>query len=94
VRIRESTVIECLRRFVRAVCDVFGQEYLRPPNKDDITRLFNIVERCGFSGMLDSIDYMHWKWKNCPTTWQGMHCGHVKEPTVILEAAASNNLWI
>jgi hypothetical protein len=26
--------------------------------------------------------------------WQGMYCGNVKEPIVILEAVTSNNLWI
>jgi hypothetical protein len=59
VPIGESTAIEYLRRFVRDVCEVFGQEYLRPPNEDDTTRLLNIVERCGFPGILGSIDCMH-----------------------------------
>ncbi|KAF8390509.1 hypothetical protein HHK36_025036 [Tetracentron sinense] len=39
VRIGESTSIESLRRFVRAVVEVFGEEYLRSPNNDDISRL-------------------------------------------------------
>jgi hypothetical protein len=34
---------------------VFDQEYLRPPNEDDTTKLLNIAERRGFSGMLDSM---------------------------------------
>jgi hypothetical protein len=37
---------------------------------------------------------MHWKWKNYPAALQGMFCGHVKEPTIILEAVASTDLWI
>jgi hypothetical protein len=94
VRIGESTALESLRKFVRAICEVFGIEYLRAPNEDDTTRLLNIVEQCGFPGMLGSIDCMHWKWKNCPTALQGMYCGHVKEPTIILEAVASTDLWI
>jgi hypothetical protein len=61
VCIRESTVIECLRRYVRALCEVFDQQYLRPPNEDDTIRLLNIAERYGFSEMLGSIDCMHWK---------------------------------
>jgi hypothetical protein len=94
VRIGESTAIESLRKFVRAICEVFGKEYLRAPNEDDTSRLLNIAEQCGFPGMLGSIDCMHWKWKNCPTAHQGMYCGHVKEPTIILEAVASTDLWI
>jgi hypothetical protein len=32
IKIGESTVIESLRRFVRAVVEVFAGEYLRSPN--------------------------------------------------------------
>ena len=94
VRIGESTAIESLRRFVQAVIAVFGDEYLRPPNNNDIARLLVIGEQRGFPGMLGSIDCMHWKWKNCPTAWQGMYTGHCHEPTIILEAVASQDLWI
>jgi hypothetical protein len=59
VRIGESTAIECLRRFVRAVCEIFGRKYLRLPKEDDTSRLLNIAERHRFSGMLDSIDCLH-----------------------------------
>jgi hypothetical protein len=59
VHIGESTSIECLRRFVRAVCEVFGQRYLRSPNEDDTARLLNIAERCGFPIMLGSIDCLY-----------------------------------
>jgi hypothetical protein len=61
VCIGESTAIECLRRYVRAVCKVFDEQYLRLPNEDDIVRLLNIAEQREFSGMLGSIDYMYWK---------------------------------
>ena len=94
VRIGESTVIESLRRFVSAVVEVFGEEYLRSPNEDDIARLLAIGDSRGFPGMLGSIDCMHWKWKNCPSAWQGMYTGHVHEPTIILEAVADKDLWI
>ena len=32
VRMGESTIIECLKHFVKAVVDIFGEEYLRAPN--------------------------------------------------------------
>ena len=89
VRIGESTAIESLRRFVSAVVEVFGDEYLRSPNEDDTARLLAIGESRGFPGMLGSINCMHWRWKNCPSAWQGMYTGHVHEPTIILEAVAN-----
>ncbi|XP_052173306.1 uncharacterized protein LOC127788748 [Diospyros lotus] len=94
IRIGENTAILSLRRFVKAIIAVFDDHYLRPPNNSDITRLLQIGEQRGFPGMLGSIDCMHWKWKNCPTAWQGMYTGHCHEPTIILEAVASQDLWI
>ncbi|CAN6198287.1 unnamed protein product [Urochloa humidicola] len=94
IRIGESTIIESLKKFVKAVVEVFGDEYLRSPNEHDTARLLSIGEQRGFPGMLGSIDCMHWQWKNCPTAWQGMYTGHMNEPTIILEAVASHDLWI
>ena len=94
VRIGESTAIESLQRFVSAIVAIYSDEYLRSLNSADIARLLAIGERRGFPGMLGSIDCMHWRWKNCPTTWKGMYSGHVHEPTIILEAVASYDLWI
>ena len=94
IRIRESTTIESLKRFVKAVVAIFSDEYLRSPNNNDIARLLSIGESRGFPGMLGSVDCMHWKWKNCPTAWHGMYSGHFHEPTIILEAVASYDLWI
>ena len=94
VRIDKSTAIESLQRFVSAIVAIYSDEYLRSPNSADIARLLAIGERRGFPGMLGSIDCMHWRWKNCPTTWKGMYSGYVHEPTIILEALASYDLWI
>ncbi|CAN6326949.1 unnamed protein product [Urochloa humidicola] len=66
-RIAESTVIESLKRFVKAVVEVFEDEYLRSPNDNNTARLLALGEERGFPGMLGSIDCMHWKWKNCPS---------------------------
>ncbi|RWR75069.1 putative nuclease HARBI1 [Cinnamomum micranthum f. kanehirae] len=95
VRIVESTSIESLKKFVQAIIDVFSNEYLRTPNSADICRLLSEGERRGFPEMLGSIDCMHWKWKNCPVAWKGMYTrGDHREPSLILEAVASYDLWI
>ena len=94
VRIGESTAIQCLKKFVAAILDIFSEEYLRSPNNKDIARLLAHGQSRGFPGMLGSIDCMHWEWKNCPAAWKGMYCDHVREPTIILEAVASYDLWI
>ena len=94
IRIGESTAFESLRRFVVAVDEIFGEQYLRYPTEADTTRLLAIGEQKGFPGMLGSIYCMHWAWKNCPYEKQGQYKGHVEKPTIILEVVASNDLWI
>ena len=94
VRIGESIAIESLKKFVKAVVNIFSEEYLKSPNSNDIARLLVVNKKRGFSGILGSIDCMHWKWKNCPTEWKGQYTGHSREPTLILEAIASYDRWI
>jgi hypothetical protein len=65
VRMGESTIIECLTHFVEPIVNVFGEEYLRPPNAQDIERLMAINSARGFPEMYGSIDCMHWKWDKC-----------------------------
>nr|XP_023911884.1 uncharacterized protein LOC112023512 [Quercus suber] len=94
LRIGESTAIKSLKKFVKAVVSIFSEEYLRSPNNNDIARLLAVGQHHGFPGMLGSIDYMHWKWKNCPSKWKGQYIGHTHDPTIILEIVASYDLWI
>lgn len=92
--IAESTVIEALKEFCKAIVEVYGEEYLRAPNEADVVKLLKEGEERGFPGMLGFVDCMHWTWKNCPTAWRGKLCGKEKTPTIVLEAVASKNLWI
>ncbi|CAN6306492.1 unnamed protein product [Urochloa humidicola] len=61
VRMGESTIIESLKRFVKAIVGIFSEEYLRVPNTQDTARLLSINKERGFPGMLGSIDCMHWR---------------------------------
>ncbi|KAL6516324.1 hypothetical protein OROGR_019629 [Orobanche gracilis] len=94
IQIAESTATEAMKRFVKAIISIFGEEYLRRPNEDDVARLLVEAERRGTPEMLGSIDCMHWEWKNCPTQWSGMYTGRCGKPTIILEAIASSDTWI
>lgn len=94
LRIGEDTALKSVRKFAETVIKVFGDEYLRAPNEEDTQRLMVMNEARGWPGMLGSIDCMHWRWKNCPTAWHSQYCGHYRDPTIILEAVASQDLWI
>ncbi|XP_020263140.1 uncharacterized protein LOC109839119 [Asparagus officinalis] len=89
VRIGESTAIESLGRFTKAIVTIFGDEYLRSPTDEDTARLLAIGKQRGFPRMLGSIDCMHWRWMNYPAAYHGMYTGHNHTPTIILEAVAA-----
>jgi hypothetical protein len=94
LRIAENISTQCLQYFVKSVISIYSEKYLRLPDNNDIVRLLEVNARRGFSGMLGSIDCIHWKWKNCPREWAGMFSSHIHEPTIILKVVASYGLWI
>ncbi|XP_019094446.1 PREDICTED: putative nuclease HARBI1, partial [Camelina sativa] len=94
IRLAACTARKCLEHFVVGIVDLFGAEYLRRPTQEDLQRLLFYGEQRGFPGMVGSIDCMHWQWKNCPTAWKGMYSRGTDKPTIVLEAVASQDLWI
>lgn len=93
-RIAESTAIESLYRFVKAIRQLYEARYLRKPNAEDFKEHLEINEARGFPGMFGSLDCMHWAWKNCPVAWQGQYTDKDKNKSIILEAIADQELWI
>lgn len=91
----ETTALECLSNFAN-VMQIYGREYLRKSNATDIARLQQMHEqRHGFSGMLGSLDCIHWAWKNCPIAWRAHYTrGNHGYPTIVLEAVTYADLWI
>jgi hypothetical protein len=91
-RIGETTVIEW-KKFCEGVIANFGEKYLRKPTREDIQRLLHIGEAHRFPGMLGSLYYIHWQWRNCPKSWRGQYTrDDIKYPSVMLEVVASHDL--
>jgi hypothetical protein len=59
LRMSESTCLDSMYKFCKAVIAVFGTLYLREPTVEDTARLLSINEERGFLGMIGSIDCMH-----------------------------------
>ncbi|KAL5756358.1 hypothetical protein ACOSQ2_021104 [Xanthoceras sorbifolium] len=49
IKIGKSTTTESLKRFCRAVVEVFGEHYLRSPDANDVARLLKIGEKRGIA---------------------------------------------
>jgi hypothetical protein len=64
--------------FCNAIVSIYSTEYLQYPTADDLERLSTVDAKQGFPGMLGSLDCMHWKWKNCPSSWAGQFQGKEK----------------
>jgi hypothetical protein len=94
VWMQESTCLKTTVRFASTVVQVFGAEYLREWNVEDIEKLLAIVEARGFPSMSGSVDCMHWQWKNCPQRFAHGYQGHTKRSTIILKEVGSHGSWI
>ncbi|KAJ0548022.1 putative harbinger transposase-derived protein [Helianthus annuus] len=77
-------------------CKRYGGEFLRRPTSHDIALLYQAHEdRHHLPGMLGSLDCTHFVWRMCPTELRGQYMrGDHQYPTVMLEAVASQDLWI
>nr|GEU84690.1 hypothetical protein [Tanacetum cinerariifolium] len=96
LQMSEHTARDALFFFNMCIIELYMPKYLKKPTSEDVVNIqqkHNNVH--GFPGMLESIDCMHWEWKNCPVSWQGQYgSGDKKYPTIMLEAVASQDLWI
>ncbi|XP_019087477.1 PREDICTED: uncharacterized protein LOC104728278 [Camelina sativa] len=94
LRLADSIAMLCLETFVEGIIYLFQDTYLRRPTSEDLQRLLSQGEARGFPGMIGSIDCMDWEWKNCLTAWKGQYSHGYGKPTIVLEAVASQDLWI
>ncbi|XP_068344131.1 uncharacterized protein [Pyrus communis] len=56
-RLAESTTIENLKRFCKAIEGIYGATYLRKPNREDLKRLIRKADKIGFPGMIGKFRY-------------------------------------
>ena len=86
---------ESLDLFCDLVLIMYKPRYGREPTRNDIRQLYaHHAQVHGFPGMLGSLDCMHWRWNGCPSAWHGQYTkGQYGYPTVVLQAAASQDMW-
>ncbi|KAB2599977.1 hypothetical protein D8674_010248 [Pyrus ussuriensis x Pyrus communis] len=78
----ESTCLDTLEQFCDTILQVYKDEYLHEPNQEYLNRLIRKAVDRGFPSMIESLDCMHWDWKNCRTRWQRGFSGRSRKPTV------------
>jgi hypothetical protein len=59
LRMSETTCLESMYKFCKAVIAVFGTIYLREPIVEDTARLLSTNKASGFPRMIGSTDCMH-----------------------------------
>ncbi|GKA36696.1 ALP1-like protein isoform X1 [Tanacetum coccineum] len=86
-----------LDHFCQAVMEIYGPEFLRKPTVTDVEKLYrHHEEKHGFPGMLGSLDCTDWEWFGCPYAFKAQYVrrDHGSNPFILLEATASQDLWI
>ena len=93
-QIGESTAMESMKHFCKAIRVHFGDHHLGQPTREDFETQLSINAECGFLGIFASLDCMHYKWKNCPLVWQGDFGDRDGDESIILESIANQSLHI
>ncbi|GJV21583.1 ALP1-like protein [Tanacetum coccineum] len=97
MQISERTSRMDLDQFCQAVMQIYGPEFLRKPTVTDVEKLYlHHEEKHGFSGMLGSLDCTEWEWFGCLYAFKAQYVrrDHGPNPFILLEAVASQDLWI
>ncbi|GJT11558.1 ALP1-like protein isoform X1 [Tanacetum coccineum] len=97
MQISEISSRMSLDHFCQAVMEIYGPEFLRKPTVTDVEKLYRHHEEThGFPGMLGSLDCTDWEWFGCPYAFKGQYVrrDHGSNPFILLEAVASQDLWI
>nr|GEY92809.1 protein ALP1-like isoform X1 [Tanacetum cinerariifolium] len=97
MQISERSSRKALDHFCQAVMEIYGAEYLRKPTVTDVEKLYrHHKEKHGFQAMLGSLDCTDWEWFGCSYAFKAQYVrrDHGLNPFILLEAVASQDLWI
>jgi hypothetical protein len=61
LKLGKTVALECLEYYCAGIIECFWTEFSRRPTVADTQRLLANAKEHGFSGMLESIDCMHWQ---------------------------------
>nr|GFA90035.1 hypothetical protein [Tanacetum cinerariifolium] len=85
----------------QSVMQIYRLEFLRKPTVTDVEKLYLChEEKHEFSGMLGSLNCTpnctDWEWFGCPYAYKAQYVrrDHGPNPIILLEAIASQDLWI
>ncbi|RAL46294.1 hypothetical protein DM860_015287 [Cuscuta australis] len=69
LKMSARSIRSCVYKFSKAIIQIYHKRYLRKPTASDIQQLHaSHAAKYGFFGLLGSIDWTHWEWKNCLNT--------------------------
>ncbi|MEM6831778.1 MAG: hypothetical protein AAF551_14805 [Bacteroidota bacterium] len=94
VRLKESTLHKCRKKFVRAVVKCFSDEYLRRPNLRDMEKIMKRHSKLGFPGALGSLDCSGWQLCKGLVAEQRQNIGKSGKPELRLESVVDDRLWV
>ncbi|GJV84868.1 ALP1-like protein [Tanacetum coccineum] len=97
MQINERTSRMALDHFCQYVMQIYGPEYLRKPTVTDVEKLYmHHEEKHGFPGMVGSLNCTDYEWFSCPYAFKAQYVrrDHGPNPFILLEAVASQDLWI
>nr|GEW54575.1 hypothetical protein [Tanacetum cinerariifolium] len=96
-QISERSSRLALNHFSQSVMQIFGPEYLWKPTVTGVEKLYlHHEEKHGFSRMLGCLDCTDWEWFSCLYAFKAQYVrsDHGPNPFILLEAVASQDLWI
>ena len=94
MEVGESTALLFFKRFCIEIVQVFGSEYLRELDGEELKLVVEDNARRGWPGLIGSLDCMHWRWLMCPVAWKGSYTGKEDGATLVLEAVCDRKLRV